>query len=174
MTSKVRSGAEHRSGRDPSYIARVGRNLTSQTLRSIELLDAIDGTLEALRADTSALHDLGETMRTVGSFLRDAPMSPPFVDPEGRAEQALQGALGGLSNMHKALTARRTAASNDDQLREDDGVVAAFDDALAICRDVYDIVAEVAELLAEALADHEPTVAGQFDSVDEFLAALKS
>lgn len=165
--------AGRRSRLDPAYIARLGRNLDSQATRSIELLDAIDCTLDALRADVEMLGSLVTVFRHIAEVLTDVSMDPPVVDPEDIGARGLRAGLTATENMHAALVAKRESAACDERLCEDDGVVAAFDEALAVCRDLYEVTLEVEELFLEALADHEVPGNAVYHSAEDLIAALR-
>lgn len=174
MSEKGNNGADARSRRDPAFIARMGRNLGSQATRSIELLDAIDCTLDALRADVELMSPAVEAFRRVAAALRDAPLDSPVADPEGKGARGIRAGLEGVERMHAALAARHEAALRDPRLCDDDGVVAAYQEAMAVCRDLYDATYDAEEAFLEAVADHEAPGGETYTSAEALIAALRA
>lgn len=139
--------------------------------RNLHLLRAINDTLESLGADAAFFTALAKEIERFDEFLRSEQPSVR-VDADGRVVGSLEEAIRICERMHDVLSRKRVAAQGDPQLREEDGVVDAFDDCLDAVAQLHHATTDLREWIITHDAILEAPLPGTFDSVDDLLHAL--
>jgi len=151
----------------PAVLTPIGAQVLAA--RNLELLAAIENTLDALYADTKllrAIHDgfLEIRERLIGI---DGP-----IDADGRTQAALSKASDACARIHRDAKQRHQSACADPSLRPDDGVADAYDEHIAAVQELHDTVESLRNWIADHDAVLEPTTGVVYSSVDDLFAAL--
>lgn len=151
----------------PVVLTPIGAQVLAA--RNLELLAAIENTLDALYADTKllrAIHDgfLEIRERLIGI---DGP-----IDADGRTQAALSKASDACARIHRDAKQRHQSACADPSLRPDDGVADAYDEHIAAVQELHDTVESLRNWIADHDAVLEPTTGVVYSSVDDLFAAL--
>jgi hypothetical protein len=156
---------------DGDYVGQLGRGELSAASRTLDVLAAIDQTCGALRAETDAMRLHERRLHEVIGQINALPPGPE-LEPAARLD-VFRAAQALLEQAVESLQHRCEAASRAPELREDDGVVDAYEAAIAAARELHAAIGELVFAVLEHDADRSP--AGPvFASADELIAALKS
>jgi len=82
------------------------------------------------------------------------------MDPEGLIASLLEDAQKGLGELHETLIMKRQCGRDDPQLLEEDGIEAAYCDAIEACAELGRAVESLRWSLLEHDADAAPRVEG--------------
>lgn len=139
--------------------------------RNLQLLRAIETTIDSLAADCEIIHTLCDDMAQRNEKLRQS-MRVEKMDPEGRTVQLLAQCADSIGRIHADAQRRRQSAVDDKQLKSEDGVVEAYDDYLEALNRFHDGVAELHDLIEthDALLEKPSDVV--YGSADELFKAL--
>lgn len=137
--------------------------------RNLELLAAIENTLDALNSDTSLLRAIHAGYEEIQDRLTD---SRTAIDDGGRIQLMLEKAGAVCSRIYHDACKRHAAACQDPQLRPDDGVAEAYCEFMEAVRNLHDYIEELREWIATHDAVLEPSISAAFSSVDDLFADL--
>lgn len=153
------------------YVRAFVRRTEEEAARNLRALERIEATCGALRAmadftrrEARSTYDLAEMI--------SADRSHGSIDPEDLFSASSQRVQDMLAQAVRTLTKERDAAARNPALREDDGVVEAFDDLIVALREFHGTIGELIVAIMEHDADRSPRV-GEFTSADDLIAALK-
>lgn len=118
--------------------------------RSLELLRAIDSTVDWLSRVRAKLDiDIVFARATVDRVNALSPVAT--LDDEGVTCAALEEGQEMIRELHDLFVAKRKSARRDPNLREDDGVVEAYDAAVDSAADLHDAL----ETLRQCILEHD-------------------
>lgn len=137
--------------------------------RNLELLAAIENTLDALTADTRLLNALHEGYQEIQDKLAD---HQTRVDPDGRMGAVLEKTADTCGRIYRDAQKRHESARTDPQLQPDDGVTDAYSEFMEALRTLHATVEELREWIATHDAVLEPTTGAVYSNVDDLFAAL--
>ena len=137
--------------------------------RNLELLAAIENTLDGLSADTKLLRAIHDGYQEIQDRL--AGIKEP-VDDSGRIQAALEKASAACARIYHDACKRHQSAKRDPQLRPGDGVAEAYGDFITALRDLHDTIEALREWIATHDAVLQPTTGAVYSSADDLFAAL--
>ena len=137
--------------------------------RNLELLRAIEDTLDGLAADTELVRSISRTYSELKSKLQP---STTEIDPSGRIRAVLDKSSDSCVRIYKDARNRHLFASTDPQLRPDDGVVEAFNEFASAIDELHDTIEELSQRIANHDAVLQPTTGQTFDTVDSLFDSL--
>jgi len=141
--------------------------------RNLTLLNAIETTLNALRADTGLITSIERTYDEIHDMLIDA--------AQELTKESIQLCLTPVEKASDAVSRlwcdardRHQSASTDPQLRPDDGVADAWQEFMDALHSLHDKIEEVRDWLEDVRACMEPRGERVFTNVDEMFAYIMS
>lgn len=137
--------------------------------RNLELLAAIENTLDALAADSKLLAAIHDSYSEIGERLQGRTEA---IDPDSRIAATLTKASDACARIHRDVQARHRSACADPQLHPDDGVADAFEQFMDAVTSLHDTIEVLREWIATHDATLEPTTGAVYDNVDDLFAAL--
>jgi hypothetical protein len=156
--------------------AVIGQSMTpsgAQALaaRNLDLLRAIENTVDCLVADTNLVRSICATYEEIQTKLSS---SQTVIDPTGHICSVLEKASGSCARIYEDSKKRHMSAVRDPQLRSDDGVVDAYDEFMVVINQLHDTIEELCDWIATHDAVLQPTTGETFASVDSLFDALLS
>lgn len=139
--------------------------------RNLELLTAIENTIDALTGDTDLLSAIS---RTYGEVQDKLSGFEGEIDASGRIVAMLGKASDACSRIYRDAQHRHQSACTDPQLRPDDGVTDAYEAFMNAVHDLHDTVESLREWIAVHDAVLQPASGTTFDSVDDLFDSLLS
>ena len=148
--------------------------MSGQAARSLELLRAIDGTIEAMvyiRRDMEALSESCESLlsRANTEDLEGEPLESEVVP-------SLEKVQDYLKDSHIVLCERLDAALHAPELEADDGIVEAYERTIGSVEELNTKVEQLRWVVLERGADyevaHKPVVMHNASDIDSFLDDL--
>lgn len=137
--------------------------------RNLELLRAIEDTVDSLAADTGLLRSICGTYTEIQTKLS---ASNTEIDPTGRICAVLDKASSSCVRIYNDAKNRHLSARSDPHLRSDDGVVDAYDDFINAVNDLHDTIDELCEWISNHDAVLQPTTGATFDTVSSLFDSL--
>ena len=137
--------------------------------RNLELLAAIENTLDGLSADTNLLRAIHDGYQEIQARLTGT--SGP-IDDSGRTQATLEKASAACTRIYHDACKRHQSARQDPQLRPDDGVAEAYGEFIAILRELHDTIEALREWIGTHDAVLQPTTGAVYSSADDLFAAL--
>jgi cytochrome c556 len=159
---------------DADFLRRIEQQV-DEAGRRLEVLAAIEQTCGALRADADLFRSEARRVHDLASKLNAlAPRDTAAIGAEAQAAAAVFRAAQDLAQRAVAyLRSSREAARRDPRLRDDDGVVDAYDEAIDAVCDWHDALDALADCVLEIEADHAGAGSPAFESADDLIAALR-
>lgn len=153
---------------------RMSEYLNCETARSLELLRQIDGTVEALVLLRRQMDALSEAFNSLLSRFNTNP--PAEAIPEDVVVPTLEESQDSLRKMHGELERRKACAKADPDLKTDDGVVDAYEQAMDSVISLNLVIEQTRWALLEHNADsegpHEPQLLQSDEEIDSFIRSL--
>ncbi len=137
--------------------------------RNLELLTAIENTLDALAADidlVNAIHRAYEEIRERLGVIDGA------IDPDLTLQAKLEKASDACARIYRDTCRRHASACSDPDLRQDDGVAEAYSEYIDALSDLHGTVEKLREWIATHDAVIEPTTGVVYATADDLFAAL--
>lgn len=141
------------------------------TARNLQLLQAIDNTVDSLCSDTQLFAAIAEGFQEILDALQKCD-GGGRIDSQGIIRGSLQRAAEATARIHARATQARQSACEDRQLHPDDGVVEAYDDYIRALESVQHLTEEIKEWIEIQDASHEPPSGRVYSSVESLLEAL--
>lgn len=144
--------------------------VVAHAARSVALLHAIESTITVVSSNAtiihSVTHDVIKLIDGIDSYSGDA-----LLDPEGRACHLFIQAAETASRLHRRCPDAIAAAHRDNDLRDDDGVVDAWEDLMAALSDYHNAIEDLRDriLTVDALKSPRGAI---YTNVDTLLADL--
>lgn len=139
--------------------------------RALDLLQAIEKTIDCLvdNCDFLAVMSSGVTKQL---DLLQKSAGETALDPEGRVCDLLSKCLDSVERMHHVAIKKRDAASADERLYKDDGVVEAYEAFLSALSHHHDVVHELKEWIETHDALQAPAIGPVYGSADDLFKAI--
>lgn len=160
---------------DADFLRQIEQQV-GEAGRRLELLAAIEQTCGALRAHANFSRSEARRVRELAERLNGLPLdaSAALAAEAQAAADAFRAAQAVAQRVVAGMRVRREAAIHDPLLRDDDGVVDAYDEAIEAVCDWHDALGALADCVLEIEADHSGPRSPAFDSADELIAALRT
>lgn len=136
-------------------IRAFGQEIVAESARSLELLRAIDDTLDWLKKLTSGFEADSVFALEGLERIHATSSTDEQIDPEGSLVILLEQAQDSLKGLDEILIHKRQRGRDDPRLTEDDGIEAAYCDAIAACAELRNAV----DALRWALLEHDASAA---------------
>lgn len=137
--------------------------------RNLELLAAIENTLDALNGDTELIHAIANGYAEIKNRLAEQSRE---IDPEGRMAQLLGKASDACARIYHDAQQRHAAACQDPAITAEDGVEEAYNTFMAAISHMHDVVEDLREWIAVHDAVLQPTTGATFTSTDDLFKSL--
>ncbi|WP_156913943.1 hypothetical protein [Comamonas badia] len=137
--------------------------------RNLDLLAAIENTLDALSADASLLNAIHDGYREIHERLEGTPTA---IDEGGRIQAMLDKAGAACVRIYHDACQRQQSVRQDLQLHPDDGVADAYNAFIEVLRELHDAIEVLREWIATHDAVLQPTTGTVYASADDLFAAL--
>ncbi len=152
----------------------IGQSMTpsgAQALaaRNLDLLRAIENTVDCLSADTDLVRSICATYAEIQTKLSPSTIE---IDPTGHIRSVLEKASGSCARIYEDAKKRHLSATTDPHLRSDDGVVDAYDEFMSSINQLHDTIEELCEWISTHDAILQPTVGLVFETVDSLFDSL--
>lgn len=153
-------------------LTRLGSDVASQAHRSIELLDAIESTIDALCYDQKMFDAFAQIAHQVLERVRQLkPIKP--IDSDGAVADGFLKAQAATRDLYDLLLLKRDSAINDARLTEEDGVAEEYQRLIEIVKDLHDCLNDLRWAVGEHDADlchaHGPVLTSAED-IEKLLA----
>lgn len=136
----------------------------AEAARSLEILRAIESTLAwlerltgQLRADVSFAEKVNAGLEQIAGV----------IDPDNTIQDALQTAQLDVEELHSLLIAKRQHGRDDQRLTEEDGIEAAYTEAIAAAADLHNAINTMRWNIGEHDIDADPNAVGDKYPADE-------
>lgn len=137
--------------------------------RNLELLGAIENTLDGLVADTDLVRSISRTYSELKSKLLS---NTTEIDPSGRICAVLDKASGSCVRIYNDAKNRNVSARLDPQIRADDGLVDAYNEFVTAVNELHDTIEELSDWISTHDAVLQPTTGKTFETVDSLFDSL--
>lgn len=142
----------------PHTLSALGEDVlagTQRSLRTLELLHAIEATIDALCYDQTRFGAIAAFTRKVEETLRTCPRDKP-LDPDGHVEAVLLSGQEATKKYYDRLISAREIARREPIINDEDGLVDAFTVTIAVVAELHNAVNDVRWALGEYDADLSP------------------
>jgi len=139
--------------------------------RNLELLAAIENTLDALNGDTQLIDAITNGYLEIRDRLAGQDNA---IDPEGRIERLLTKASDACARIYRDARQRHASAQQDTLLTAEDGIEAAYSAFMAAINRMHDVVEDLREWIALHDAVLQPTTGTTFCTTDDLFESLLS
>ncbi|MEI2699540.1 MAG: hypothetical protein V9E94_14840 [Microthrixaceae bacterium] len=138
--------------------------MSESAARSLDLLRAIESTLDGLDHLADRLHaDTAFAEKAFAGLDR----AGGAIDADEKLQGALEFAQGKVAELHHVLVGKRQHARDDCQLREEDGIEAAYCRAIAAAADLHNAINALRWNIGEHDIDAQPAGLSKRYSVAE-------
>jgi hypothetical protein len=158
---------QHSGGFTLSTVASV----QEVTARNLHLLQTIESTVNRLSSDAQLLNIISRAFDEVFTALKSREVEDP-IDPDGIICAALRKASDATSRMYGTCVKKRQSAAFDKRLREDDGVVDAYDGFISEIEAMHDLIEEIIEWIDVRISSLDAPSGIVYTSVDDLVQAL--
>ena len=139
-------------------------SVSADASRSLDLLRDIEITLAWLRRLTGKLRADAEFAEAANESLGD--IADP-IDPDDGIQTALEQAQNEVQALYQLLIDKRDAGRRDQRLTEDDGIEAAYTEAIAQAADLHNAINTLRWNIGEHDIDARPAHPGPTYAADE-------
>lgn len=139
--------------------------------RNLQLLQAIESTLDGLSSDTALIHTIAAGFCEIQERLENVNPSA-LVDPAGAVCRALETASDCCVRIYHRATDKHRAACGDPRLTEDDGVAEAYQGHIEALKHLHDSIEHLRDWVATHDALLEPSLEGGFTSAEDLFKAM--
>lgn len=144
---------------------------------SINLLDAIDGTIEVMSGVASIMSGIDQMLSSCAESLKTRPVETGrYLDPDDEAIDALAQAATGLKNYLAKLVCKRAGIDRDSRLRGDhcEALHDAYESASGAIADLIESVESLRALIITRDLAAEPRDGEAFESAAALIESLRS
>jgi|GEM_PF-1248912 len=154
----------------------IGQGLSSSgaqslAVRNLELLRAIEDTLDGLIADTDLVRSISRTYSELKSKLLP---NTSEIDPSGRICAVLDKASSSCVRIYNEAKSRHIFVRCDSHSHLDDGLVEAYNEFVSAINELHDTIEELSEWITTHDAVLQPTTGQTFENVDSLFDSLLS
>lgn len=146
------------------------RGVQAFAARNLELLAAIENTLDALTADTDLLNAIAGGYKEVHELLIGY---EGIIDADRTIGLKLEKASDTCARIYRDAKARHEAAQHDPQLQPGDGIADAYTAFLQALTGMHDVIESLREWIATHDAVLEPATSPVYSTVDDLFDALR-
>lgn len=139
--------------------------------RNLQLLQAIESTLDGLSSDTALIETIAKGFAELQERLEKVNPSAA-VDPAGQVCSALEGASDCCVRMFHRATGKHRAACEDPRLTEDDGVAEAYEGHIDALKRLHDSIEHLRDYVATHDALLDAPSGGSYTSADALFEAM--
>jgi hypothetical protein len=139
--------------------------------RNLQLLSAIENTLDALDSDIKIIVGIDASYDELRQRLES---NEAVIDPDRRIESNLVKASEACSRIYRDARQRHGFACIDPELHPDDGVADAYESFMDAIGHLHDTVEDLREWMASHDAVLEPSISAVFSSADDLFESLMS
>jgi hypothetical protein len=159
---------------DADFLRRIEQQV-GEAGRRLEVLAAIEQTCGALRAGADLFRSESRRVHDLVARLNGLPpdASAAIAAEANAAAAAFRAAQSSARGALAIMRSKREDALRDPQLRDDDGVVDACDEAIEAVCDWHDALDVLADCVLEIEADHADAGSPAFESAEDLIAALR-
>lgn len=157
---------------DRDTLRDFGRRVVEEAGRELGLLDAIEATLDRLRFEEKMFGALAEHADYIAERLYSAKSNGNPIDPQGEMAQLFESAQSLADRYHQQLTHKRDVAKADSRLCDDDCIVDAFNNAIAVAADLHNAINRLRWAIGEHDANLEKPKGKVFTDVDALFADM--
>ena len=154
--------------RERTELREFTAGVRADTARSLDLLRAIESTLTWLERLTGQLRTDAVFAEKVTHGLENI---DGVIDPDDSLQAALEKAQQDVENLYSLLIEKRQAGRDDRELTEEDGIEAAYTEAIAQAADLHNAINTLRWAIGEHDIDAEPKRLSRTYTCDD-LAAL--
>lgn len=155
----------------PSHTAMSFAGVNAFAARNLQLLSAIENTLDALDSDTQIIVGIDASYEELRQRLASF---GAVIDPDRRIESNLTKASDVCSRIYHDAQQRHVSACTDPQLHPDDGVADAYTSFMDAIRRLHDTVEDLRDWVATHDAVLEPSISPVFTNADDLFESLMS
>jgi len=157
-------------------LARLGTNIAShanESLRSLQVLRAIEDTISALTYDRKFYKEFAEVAE---GFAKNVKGGNPvkILDPNGDLEATLARAQQAAKDLYESLITRRSLAEEDPEVNDEDELVDEFTRTISVLADLHNKINDLRWAVGEHDADLEKPGSKHLKNAAEIEDALKS
>lgn len=139
--------------------------------RNLQLLSAIENTLDALDSDIKIIVGIDASYEELRQRLES---TEAVIDSDGRIESNLVKASDACSRIYHDAQQRHVSACTDPLLNPDDGVADAYESFMDAIRHLHDTVEDLREWVATHDAVLQPSTSAVFSNADDLFESLMS
>lgn len=157
-------------------LGRLGTNIAShayESLRSLEVLRAIEDTISALTYDRKFYKEFSGVAEEFAKNVKGGKPSK-ILDVNGDLEATLARAQQAAKDHHDSLITRRRLAEENPEVNDEDGLVEEFTRTISVLADLHNKINELRWAVGEHDADLENPGSKNLKNAAEIEEALKS
>lgn len=151
--------------------ASVSAQVQALSARNLQLLQAIEGTLNRLSSDSRILGAVAETFREILQRLQDD-LPTDTIDRDGSICDAQRLAAEAVQRIYAKANRQHKSACSDARLTQEDGVVEAYQDCMRTLESLFDAIEALRDWIETHDALLEPVSGTSRKSVDDLFAAM--
>jgi len=159
---------------DLETLDRLSSDVVSDAQRSLDLLRAIETTIQALCYERTRFEGAAKFAHRAAEAFRNVKRDKPF-DPEGKAEEKLLDAQRAAKKLYDRLIEKRGHAQKDERLTDEDGVVDEYTRTIGVVADLHNGLNELRWAIGEYdadLAKGKGPILRSAGEIESFLKAL--
>lgn len=157
-------------------LGRLGATVewhANETLRSLELLRAIEETISALVYDRKFYEQFAvDALKFANEVKNRKPEEP--LDPKGELDEILARGQEAAHKLYDSLINRRQFAREDPNVKEEDGLVDEFTRTISVLADLHNKLNDLRWVVGEHDAELEKIRGSNLKTPAEIEQALKS
>lgn len=151
-----------------SGIGNFAQEVDAESARSIQLLKEIDITISSLNRLTAQLHSDADYAE---KFMREIDHTTPEIDPDNTIASKLDETQSIVCRVYNELIQRRESGRHDTRLCEEDGIEAAYTEAIAAAADLQNNLNDLRWHILEHDADLSP-ISSSFNNAEDLIQNL--
>ena len=154
-----------------NHLEFIHRVTGETATRSLEVLQAIEQTIDSVRWLANRAEGDAKFLIKEADALRAGSNGTPF-DSDGKLSAAIDTVGDTIGHVYKGFVAKRNAALAAPELRSDDGVVAAYTEAIDNLGHLYDAISDLREVVLIHDGLLSPEIGEPTSDVDGLFAKL--
>ncbi|MBS0496109.1 MAG: hypothetical protein JSR51_00460 [Proteobacteria bacterium] len=149
-------------------IGDFAQEVNTESARSIELLKVIDITLSSLNRFTAQLH---ADARYAEKLMQEIDRATAEIDSDNTIAQKLEETQSIVHSVYNELIQRRESGRCDTRLSEDDGIEAAYTEAIIAAAELQNKLNDLRWSILEHDADLSP-ISAPYTSAEDLIKSL--
>jgi hypothetical protein len=159
---------------DLDTLDRLSSDIVSDAQRSVQLLRAIETTIQALCHERTKFEGAAKFVHQFADAVKGAKRGKKELDPKGVVEKNLLDAQSAVNKLYQELVEKRQSARDDHRLTDEDGVAEEYTRTIAVVADLHNGLNDLRWAIGEYDADVAPKGEGRNLKPDELESFLKS